>query len=78
MVKNSDWMEYAACKGMDSSVFFPDERPSKKSLKRIERAKEVCGACAVKDACGLHAKTNKEGVGIWGGLTATERSRGCF
>lgn len=77
MVVNSSWMDYAACKGMDSSIFFPNER-SLKDVERVKLAKEVCESCSVRDVCGLHAERYKEDMGIWGGLTATERSRGCF
>ena len=40
---------------------------------REQRAKEICGSCAVSEQCLAYALTIREQHGIWGGLTENER-----
>lgn len=69
-----DWQVQAACRGMASSLFFHPwgERGSSRE-ERDRRAKEVCGACPVIDACRRHALEVQEQYGVWGGLSEEER-----
>jgi WhiB family transcriptional regulator, redox-sensing transcriptional regulator len=69
-----DWQLRAACRGLPSEVFFhPDnERGSARAL-RDSRAKSVCAACPVRDACRRHALSVREPYGVWGGLSEDER-----
>ncbi|MFD0256808.1 WhiB family transcriptional regulator [Kitasatospora indigofera] len=69
------WQGSAACRGMDSSVFFapPDER-SEARQGRVEAARRVCARCPVRDACADFALRTQETHGVWGGLTERERA----
>ncbi|GGV41783.1 hypothetical protein GCM10010495_69260 [Kitasatospora herbaricolor] len=69
------WQSSAACRGMDSSVFFaaPDERTDAKQ-GREEAARRVCARRPVRDACADFALRTREGHGVWGGLTEKERA----
>ncbi|MEU3519933.1 WhiB family transcriptional regulator [Streptomyces sp. NPDC006654] len=71
------WQAEARCRGMDSSVFFspPEERGSRRQ-SREEKAKEICAACPVREACALAALRAGETYGVWGGMTERERAVG--
>jgi WhiB family transcriptional regulator, redox-sensing transcriptional regulator len=65
---SDDWMDFARCKEMKADVFFSDE----KDKVGVLEAKKVCSECPVIDPCldmGMKMRH-----GIWGGLTAKERS----
>lgn len=74
------WYARAACRGMDPQVFFDCMSPVSRA-----RAKEICSACPVREACleaamaeeaalgGTPTQNFKFRVGIRGGLGATER-----
>ena len=69
------WQEKAACRGPESSLFFPPswtERRSDRS-EREERAKAICASCGVRQACLDFAVGIHEQHGIWGGLNESER-----
>jgi len=63
------WRREAACRDLDTGIFFPlsddDAGP----------AKAVCAACPVREECLEFALATRQGDGIWGGLTETERRR---
>jgi WhiB family transcriptional regulator, redox-sensing transcriptional regulator len=65
-----DWRERGRCKGVDPSVFFPedDDDPA-------DAAKSICAPCIVREACLEHALAIRERLGVWGGCTAKERRR---
>jgi WhiB family redox-sensing transcriptional regulator len=55
-------------------VFFPEDFADPKMRNQAIRvAKNLCSECPVKWLCLEAALANKEGYGIWGGLTAKER-----
>jgi WhiB family redox-sensing transcriptional regulator len=65
----------AACRGIDSMVFFHPENergPAKEARQRA--AKQVCDSCPVIEQCREHALTAQEPYGVWGGLTEEERA----
>ena len=64
-----DWLEDAACKGMDTNLFFPD-KPSIKDRKRIA---EICDACPVQSQCRDYGE--HERYGFWGGVGTRTRIR---
>ena len=69
-----DWQMQAACRDLDSAVFFnPLGERGHEKLRRELHAKRVCGRCPVIDACRRHALRAQEPYGVWGGMTATER-----
>lgn len=63
------WMEEAACKGMDTELFFPE------TPVVIRAAKRVCGGCAVRVECLTFAVEADCRFGVFGGLTHRERNR---
>lgn len=65
------WRKHAACRGMNTSLFYPEAGFSGK-LKQ-QQAQAVCAACPVKAEC-LQALGRYDG-GIVGGQTTTERKR---
>lgn len=62
------WMEYAACRGKATDLFFP-------SKDDVYRAKRVCSGCPVIRECRDYAIRN-ECEGVWGGTTDEERESG--
>jgi WhiB family transcriptional regulator, redox-sensing transcriptional regulator len=71
------WQDKAACRGPQSSVFFPPshfERKDEKEL-RENRAKQICGECSVRQPCLEFALRIREPHGIWGGLNEIERKQ---
>jgi WhiB family transcriptional regulator, redox-sensing transcriptional regulator len=63
------WREEAACKGLDTGIFFPS------SDAEAGAAKLVCAGCPVREACLEWAIASRQEDGVWGGMTDTERRR---
>lgn len=63
------WRDQAACRGLDTDVFFPvtDEEAAE--------AQAVCAVCPVREECLEYALVTGQEDGVWGGLTETERRR---
>lgn len=67
------WRERAACRGADPDILF--------NPGLVDKAKDLCAGCEVKDECLLEAGPGDEGVR--GGMTQQERladaarPRGC-
>ncbi|MFD3732275.1 WhiB family transcriptional regulator [Streptomyces sp. NPDC058632] len=69
-----DWQLLAACRGVDSSLFFhPEGERGAARSAREHSAKEVCMRCPVRAECAAHALAVREPYGVWGGLTEDER-----
>jgi hypothetical protein len=58
------WRTQAACRGLTHRMYLPVFEPL---------AKATCAACPVRVDC--QADGASEAFGVWGGLTAAERSR---
>lgn len=69
--KSYEWMENGSCRGMDTSIFFPEQGEG----HLVGRAKKVCGLCPVRRKCLDWANRNHILDGIWGGKTSSERKR---
>lgn len=63
------WLDFAACAGEDTDIFFPRRGEGPYDAKRI------CSTCPVIKACRNYAITRQERLGVWGGLTWNERRR---
>jgi WhiB family redox-sensing transcriptional regulator len=66
----TDWFDEAACRDVDTDIFFPPAEAD------AAAAKEICARCPVREEClefALEASPAPEGV--WGGLTRVERHR---
>ncbi|MFC1400588.1 MULTISPECIES: WhiB family transcriptional regulator [Streptacidiphilus] len=69
-----DWQLSAACRGVDSSLFFhPEGERGAARSSREQSAKEVCSRCPVRTECATHALAVREPYGVWGGLTEDDR-----
>ena len=68
-----EWMRRGACVGEDPTLFYPENRDQMVRLEQEQRAKQICGSCAVRSVCLDYAVTFKQQYGIWGGLNEHER-----
>jgi WhiB family transcriptional regulator, redox-sensing transcriptional regulator len=69
-----DWQLRAACRSMETAVFFmPDGSRGPRRTRREQLAKSVCQHCPVLAECLDHALRVREPFGVWGGLTERER-----
>lgn len=62
-----EWQQDAACRGQGVRTWFsgtPDNP---------ERARAVCGGCAVREECYAYAMADPDLVGMWAGSTEKER-----
>ena len=63
------WTDHAACKGMDSSIFFAERGDT----TMVRRARKICDTCPVKQPCLEFALEHNEKIGYWGGTTPRQR-----
>jgi WhiB family redox-sensing transcriptional regulator len=69
------WRQQAACKGANTSVFFPGRGD------RLDEAKAYCDRCPVRPQCldeamALRSVPGQERLmGVWGGTSERERRR---
>jgi len=70
------WMKRAACRGMDTTLFFGsnDGETEEQREAREREAKAICNECPVATDCLEFALTTKQKYGIWGGLNERERT----
>jgi len=64
-----DFFADAACRGADTSGFFPT------SDANAGDAKAICATCPVAEQCLEYSIETHQPDGVWGGLTAIERHR---
>lgn len=62
------WRDEAACRGMDSEVFFAEQRG-----RSTREARAVCAECPVSELCLEYALDRPEKMGVWGGTVPKER-----
>ena len=65
----NDWRKDAACRDLDTAVFFPEDDEG------VAAAKAVCATCPVREACLDFALITRQDDGVWGGLDENERRR---
>lgn len=65
----TDWRDDAACRGVESDLFFPD----KKATSQLADAKRVCARCPVYRQCGDWAISQGITEGVWGGMDEDAR-----
>jgi WhiB family redox-sensing transcriptional regulator len=67
----ADWTLHAACRGIDTAVFFGD------SARAAKRAREYCARCPVIPQCRDLAFTfdDAKAHGVFAGLTGKERDK---
>jgi WhiB family redox-sensing transcriptional regulator len=68
------WQFQAACRGIDTSVFFhPDNERGPARIQRELQAKAICARCLVRDECLRSALMTRESYGVWGGTSPEDR-----
>lgn len=67
-----EWRRNAACREVESHVFFPIGATGNALLK-IAEAKKVCNGCDSRAACLDFALMTNQDSGVWGGLSEEER-----
>jgi len=74
LVGKMDWREAAACRDMDTDLFFPETLPSMKSAQGGygEQVQRVCQSCPVRSEC-LEWALEFEHHGWWGGTSPEQR-----
>jgi WhiB family transcriptional regulator, redox-sensing transcriptional regulator len=74
-IMHETWHVKAACRGPESTMFFPPSFPERREERELReaRAKRVCASCGVRRECLDYALGVREMYGIWGGLTEAER-----
>jgi WhiB family redox-sensing transcriptional regulator len=71
---NASWITDAACRDMPPGLFYaPHAEATSERVTRELAAKRVCAACPVRAACLDHALHADEELGVWGGMTESER-----
>ncbi len=71
----ADWRTRAACRGMDTDMFFPERGDG----AAVDAAKAVCGTCPVAADClneAINLPDNWGTYGIWGGTSGRQRRAG--
>ena len=60
---------------MPPEVFFPEDAGRIGRRAREEHAKRICRDCPVVTDCGDHALSTRETYGVWGAMSARDRTR---
>lgn len=66
---SKNWRDRAACRGMDTALWFSDNR------RDVAVAKRVCAVCPVADDCLRDAREKRETHGIRAGLNVREQRK---
>jgi WhiB family redox-sensing transcriptional regulator len=77
MTTDTHWRSFAACEGLprDVLLMFFGEAPGLDTHQQHEQARVYCYTCPVQFDCLYACVENNEKVGIWGGLTESQRKR---
>lgn len=65
----NDWRKGAACRDLDTAIFFPE------TDEAVAVAKAICAGCPVREACLDFALITRQDDGVWGGMDENERRR---
>lgn len=68
VIDDLSWREEALCAQVDPEIFFPEKGQPTRD------AKKICDTCGVREQCLQWAMATNQRHGVWGGLTARERS----
>lgn len=74
-VASETWMDDAACKSVDTNVFFPVKGAPHIVAAKAAAAKAICARCSVAAECLAYAEKTHVPFGIFGGLTDNERRK---
>lgn len=74
-----NWREFAACVDLSPEeilMFFGDEEnEEQESYQQYRHVQRVCYQCPVQIECLRYALENDQKLGVWGGLTESQRKR---
>ena len=62
------WQSKAACRGMDTSLFFFEGKYDRQNIDKLIAARKICGTCKVRKQCLEFAVANEIPDGVWGGV----------
>jgi len=67
--QDMDWFKSASCRGMDVSLFFPED-----GHNVSKEVRQLCAACPVNTDCYIYAEKNKfDSDGVFGGYSPRQR-----
>lgn len=70
-----DWRDNAACRDVDSDLFFPvGTGDHAANAIQARAALAVCAGCSVRRECLAFAVGKAEKHGVWGGMTEDARN----
>jgi WhiB family transcriptional regulator, redox-sensing transcriptional regulator len=75
LLEDWTWQERGSCRQSAPEVFFPEDAGRSGLRAREERAKEICHRCPVLVRCREYALAVGETHGVWGAMSARERTR---
>ena len=67
------WRQQAACRKMDTNVFFPMRGDGVELVEAEVMPKAICDDCPVRTECGDFAVRTRQPDGVWGGMNEAER-----
>jgi WhiB family redox-sensing transcriptional regulator len=67
------WRHLAACRELDTNLFFPVGSKASTVIDDIAKAKAVCADCPVRLPCLQFALVSNQEYGVWGGYDEEER-----
>lgn len=67
IVPMGEWRARAACRGMNTAMFYPERGES------TAEARAVCASCPVQQDCLDWALANNDTHGVWGGVSGRGR-----
>jgi WhiB family transcriptional regulator, redox-sensing transcriptional regulator len=68
------WQLEAACRQVDTSLFYsPEGERGPRKERREAAAKRICATCRVQELCAAYAVAAREPYGTWGGLSEQDR-----
>ncbi|MCV7016096.1 WhiB family transcriptional regulator [Mycolicibacterium madagascariense] len=75
LLEDWTWQSRGSCRRAAPEVFFPEDAGRSGLRAREEQAKQICRRCPVLLRCREYALTVGETYGVWGAMSARERTR---
>jgi WhiB family transcriptional regulator, redox-sensing transcriptional regulator len=75
LLEDWTWQESGSCRRSAPEIFFPEDAGRSGLRAREEQAKQICRQCPVLARCRDHALAVGESHGVWGAMSARERTR---
>jgi WhiB family redox-sensing transcriptional regulator len=75
LVDDWNWQAQGRCRESAPELFFPEDYGRTGLRAREEQAKQICRDCPVVTHCREHALNMPETHGVWGAMSALDRTR---